>query len=64
MESAKGTDAKAHDLSIGYLEAWIHYSQPIQPGAGFTFDDYTTSMQVVDHNLLQTFHYHSPPPPT
>jgi hypothetical protein len=58
-ESAK-KDSPGHDTRTGYVEAWIKYSKPFQVEAGFAHDDYEATLEGVDHDLMDTFHYHHP----
>lgn len=62
-DSAKA-DSPGHDTSTGILEAWIRYGRPMQPGAGFTMDDYETSKITLDRTIMDLFEYKDPPPPT
>jgi len=58
-DSAK-KDSPGHDTTTGYAEAWIKYSQPLAPRAGFAEDDYEASVQVLDSDLMQRFGYQHP----
>lgn len=62
-KSAKASSPQGHDTSIGLLEAWIKYSRPLQPGAGFSSSDYQASIDSVDRNLLNMFQYQPPTVP-
>ena len=61
QDSAK-KDSPGHDTRTGYAEAWIKYSRPFQVEAGFTHDDYLTTLQGVSQTLMDTFRYQHPPP--
>lgn len=64
VESAK-KDSPGHDTSVGLTEAWIKYSQPLQPQAGFVLEDYQAGLDALDHgdpySLMKRLHYHHPP---
>jgi hypothetical protein len=62
VESAK-KDSPGHDTSTGIAEAWIRYAKPLQPGAGFTRDDYRATLEAVDATLMDAFGYQNPPGP-
>jgi hypothetical protein len=61
--SAKA-DSKGHDTSTGIVEAWIKYSKPYQPQAGFTDEDYEISKEVLNGDLMGAFGYNHPRPRT
>lgn len=61
-DSAKA-DSPGHDTSTGIAEAWIKYSRPVAPGAGFDAADYEAALEAMDQNLMDLLHYHHPPPP-
>jgi hypothetical protein len=64
VESAK-KDSPGHDTSIGLTEAWIKYSKPLQPHAGFVQEDYLAGLDALKHDdrfkLMERLHYHHPP---
>lgn len=60
LESAKN-DSPGHDTSIGMVEAWIKYSQPLRPNAGFTNEDYNAGSTAIDPFWMSYFQYQSPP---
>ena len=59
-DSAK-KDSPGHDTRTGILRAWIKYSQPLQPGAGFGKEDYHAALEALDDELVRLFQYHHPP---
>jgi hypothetical protein len=61
VDSAKA-DSKGHDHSTGIFQAWIKYSQPYLPQAGFSDIDYELSQKWLDPHLMETFGYPHPPP--
>lgn len=62
VKSAKG-DSPGHDTSVGFYEAWIRYSQPAEPLAGFKEDDYRAANSVLDTELMRIFGYDCEHPP-
>lgn len=64
VESAK-KDSPGHDTSVGLTEAWIKYSKPLQPQAGFVVDDYRAGLDALNHDdrysLMKRLHYLHPP---
>jgi hypothetical protein len=64
VESAK-KDSPGHDTSVGLTEAWIKYSKPLQPHAGFVPEDYLAGIDALNHDdrfkLVELLHYHHPP---
>ena len=60
-DSAK-KDSPGHDTSTGIAEAWIKYSQPMLPRAGFAESDYRAALEAMDDNLMNMFQYQHPPP--
>jgi hypothetical protein len=59
--SAKADD-KGHKSSTGLFEAFIKYSKPYKPQAGFTDEDYKASKEVLNRDLMSAFGYKHPPP--
>lgn len=64
VESAK-KDSPGHDTSVGLTEAWIKYSKPLQPEAGFVAEDYRAGLDALNHDdrysLMKRLHYLHPP---
>jgi hypothetical protein len=61
-ESAKA-DSPGHDTSTGLTQAWIKYSRPLPPEAGFVRSDYDAARSAIDPTLMQLLQYHHPPLP-
>jgi hypothetical protein len=63
IQNSAKADSPGHDTRTGIAEAWIKYSRPLEPAAGFTADDYEAALEAVDQNLMDLLHYNHPPPP-
>jgi hypothetical protein len=60
VDSAKPGKGHDHDHATGLLQAWIQYSQPYEPQAGFSKVDFELSRQWLDSHLMETFGYQHP----
>lgn len=60
VQSAK-LNVQGHSSTVGMLEAWIKYSQPLPLQNNFTISDYISSIESIDQNLMNVFHYQQPP---
>ena len=63
IESAK-KDSPGHDTSTGLVTAWIKYSQPLQPQAGFVPEDYQAALHALNqdpYHLMNKLGYDHPP---
>lgn len=61
IASAKA-DSQGHDTSVGFVEAWIRYSQPLSPRGEFSDVDYHAAVDALDPALLERFGYSHPAP--
>jgi len=59
VDSAKA-DSPGHDTTTGVAEAWIKYSRPLPPRAGFSVRDHAAARQALDPHLMQLFGYRHP----
>lgn len=60
VDSAK-KDSPGHDTTTGVAEAWIKYSRPLPPRAGFSPEDHAAARRALDPHLMQLFGYRHPP---
>ena len=60
VSSAKA-DSPGHDTTVGFYEAWIRYSRPLEPRGGFSDQDYQAIKSVLDPELIRIFGYRHPP---
>jgi hypothetical protein len=63
IERSAKADSPGHDTRTGFVEAYIKYSQPLQPGAGFTNADFLAAKLALDPKLLRLLQYSEPIPP-